>query len=77
MPVMKFKCYDCNHLFDAKGKMKHYTDAVYGPCSKLVARCPSCGGEAIEHVVNRSRAKKSSGNLAPCGLDRSCSCCKG
>jgi hypothetical protein len=72
----EYKCYDCGHIFKAKGKKKEYNDPIYGPCSKMIARCPSCGEEAIQHSINAGKSKKSSG-AAPCGKYESCSCCGG
>ena len=73
---MKFKCYDCGNIFEAEERRKDYTDAIYGPCSKWVAECEKCGGEAIEYVVNHGKSKPRSEG-APCGNYESCRCCGG
>jgi hypothetical protein len=71
-----FKCYDCGHIFKAKGQKKEYRDPIYGPCSKWVAPCPECQQEAGEFAVKAGKGKKNSGG-APCGNYDSCSCCGG
>ena len=74
--MKEFKCYDCGLVFQAEGEKKEYQDAIYGPCSKVVATCPSCHEEAVEHVVKAGKDKKN-GGMAPCGNYSSCSCCGG
>jgi hypothetical protein len=46
---MKFKCLSCHHVFTSKGERKEYHDAIFGPCSKIVATCPQCNEEAVQY----------------------------
>lgn len=74
--MKEYKCYDCGHIFSSKGEKKEYTDAIYGPCSKWIAKCPLCGEEAGQHSLNVGKAKEKSG-AAPCGKYDNCNCCGG
>ena len=77
---MKFKCYTCEVVFEAEGRKKEYMDPMYGPCSKVVADCTECGGEAIEYRDPKPQKAGSgySSEVAPCGMtpgQAGCGCC--
>jgi hypothetical protein len=72
---MKFKCFDCNNVFEAKGKKKEYIDPIYGPCSKWVSSCPDCKSEISEY--NPSLGKNNRSTQTPsCGVEGGCSSCR-
>lgn len=79
---MKFKCYTCEEIFEGEGQKKEYMDPMYGPCTKIVAECPVCYAEAIEHRDPKPQKAGVGGSsdLAPCGMtpgQAGCSCCGG
>lgn len=71
---MKFKCYDCDVVFEAKGKKKEFVDPVYGPCSKWVAKCPECKVDASEYNPPLEKGK-SSRQMPSCGMEGGCASC--
>jgi hypothetical protein len=75
---MNFKCYNCDTRFEAEDFKKEYIDPMYGPCSKMVAECPKCGGEASEYREPKPQKVESS-SVAPCGMtpgQAGCSSCQ-
>lgn len=48
-----YRCKACDETFETEGDIWEYTDPIYGPCWKRVARCPSCGAECDEEVHKR------------------------
>lgn len=65
---MNFKCYNCETRFEAEGFKKEYIDPMYGPCSKVVAECPSCKGEASEYREPKPQKAEAASGVAPCGM---------
>jgi len=45
----KFYCKKCDKIFKAKGKKKTWKDPIFGPCYKIVAKCPKCKKECEEY----------------------------
>lgn len=75
---MDFKCYNCELVFEAEGYKKDYIDPMYGPCSKIVAECQTCKGEATEYRAPKPGKASSGGDIAACGMTPSqagCGCC--
>ena len=75
---MQFKCYNCWNKFEAEGYKKDYIDPIYGPCTKVAAACPECGGEASEYREPKPQKASSAKATAPCGMTPSqagCSNC--
>ncbi|MBN1988982.1 MAG: hypothetical protein JW783_06300 [Bacteroidales bacterium] len=69
---MLFLCKACNVKFEAEGEKQEWLDATFGPCSKIVAACPSCGVAADEY-----RAPKQSANAPSHGHAPACGACCG
>lgn len=67
---MNFKCYSCEKIFHSDGVKKEYFDPMYGPCSKMVAKCPTCAAEASEYRAPKPQKAGTgkSGEVAPCGM---------
>jgi hypothetical protein len=74
--MKKFKCYNCNTVFESEGTLNNYIDAIYGPCSKYNTICPQCGEECGQFASNAALAGNGK-DLAPCGNYKNCSCCGG
>jgi hypothetical protein len=55
--MLKFKCTGCHLFFENEGMKKEYNSAIYGPCFKYIAICPSCNNETDEY---RSQLPKKS-----------------
>ncbi|MBT3243905.1 MAG: hypothetical protein HN352_12185 [Bacteroidetes bacterium] len=75
---MDFRCRVCDVVFQSSGTKKEYVDSIYGPCSKVVANCPTCGGESSEFRTPKQKKSSSSGAIAPCGMSpqaAGCSSC--
>ena len=75
---MDFKCYNCEFSFSGEGRKKEYIDPMYGPCSKIVAPCPSCGNDASEFRTPKPQKAQSASSIAPCGMtsgQAGCSSC--
>lgn len=71
---MKFKCYNCAIVFEAKGKKKEYIDPVYGACSKWVAKCPECKQDASDYKPELGKGK-SAAQMPQCGVEGGCNSC--
>jgi hypothetical protein len=69
-----YLCRNCNMKFEAKGGRVEWIDATFGPCSKLVAKCPECGADTDEYrAPKQSVSNQNFHNHTPaCG-----SCCGG
>ncbi len=65
---MDFKCYSCEAIFLAEGTKKEYVDPMYGPCSKVVAECPTCNAESSEYRAPKPQKAGSNGEIAACGM---------
>ncbi|HDP75920.1 MAG TPA: hypothetical protein ENN49_08630 [Bacteroidales bacterium] len=68
-------CKTCNVKFDANRTKTEWIDAAFGPCSKMVAKCPECGNECDEYCAPKQGSANSNQHVshAPsCG-----SCCGG
>jgi len=71
--ILKFKCSDCDLLFEAERIKEEYIDPIYGPCSRNVADCPQCGKSAREYVKPKQVRKSSEPVMAPsCGPGGCC-----
>lgn len=53
--LLKFKCPNCNLLFEDKGIKRDYISSIYGPCFKYTAICPTCKIECDEYRSNASK----------------------
>ena len=67
----KFKCYNCDSIFEGLGVTKQFIDPVYGKCEKIVSACPYCNYDAVEYKPSNSKSKNN--NSSSCG--GACSCC--
>ncbi len=47
--MIQYQCTQCGHIFESKGIKTEYIDPVFGACSKNIAECPECKGEALEY----------------------------
>jgi hypothetical protein len=68
-------CKTCNLKFDANGSKTEWIDAAFGPCSKMVAKCPECGNECDEYRAPKQGLADSHHHVShtpACG-----SCCGG
>ncbi|MEI7594529.1 MAG: hypothetical protein WCK02_02195 [Bacteroidota bacterium] len=48
--MKKFKCNNCDMIFDSEGEKQEYNNAIYGPCARYVAKCPECNNEVGEYI---------------------------
>jgi len=68
----KFKCSNCNMLFESKELQREFVDPVYGPCKVNYSYCPYCGSESSEF----KRQMKKNNNYKKDELCQgTCSCC--
>jgi len=74
---MEFKCYSCEKTFEAEGTRMEYMDPMYGPCTKMIAACPDCGGESSEYRKPKPVRNSASSPQESCPAyhSGSCSCC--
>jgi hypothetical protein len=70
--MSKYECPECKLIFDSQGKKEEYVSAIYGPCFKYIADCPSCGTQSNEY---RTPSKKQSSSSAPSCSGGGCRCC--
>ncbi len=61
----KFYCTRCKNIFEAEGIKKEWIDSLYGPCWKIVAKCPLCNSECDEYRASGSSKKEKT--LPSCG----------
>ncbi|BDX37088.1 hypothetical protein CYCD_04430 [Tenuifilaceae bacterium CYCD] len=65
-------CKSCDIKFDANGNKVEWFDATFGPCRKMVAKCPSCGEESDEYRLPKQSNGSFHNHTPACG-----SCCGG
>ncbi len=67
---LRFKCSECNTIFESEGVKVEYNSPIYGPCWKFMGQCPACDMQSDEYR-DPSPGKKS----APQTPSASPGCC--
>ncbi|HBB90332.1 MAG: hypothetical protein A2X22_11485 [Bacteroidetes bacterium GWF2_49_14] len=63
-------------IFEGPGRKQDYNDPMYGPCSRIISDCPSCGAESAEFRKPKPAKNNSSPqDSCPAYHSGGCSCC--
>jgi len=70
-----FYCKSCDLKFEAEGTKQEWIDPTFGPCSKLVATCPTNGEECNEYHPPKVSKESSFPSAPACGMQGGCCGC--